>query len=90
MKDINKNSTHIFEYKIYTDVSLNGDDNSPQVNYSQMTITNHKDALVYKNTFVTNHAITQENIHAIARMGRNRWKIENEVFIENKRIQSGA
>ena len=54
--------------------------NSPQVNYSQMTITNHKGALVYKNTFVTNHAITQENIHAIARMGRNRWKIENEAF----------
>ena len=33
---------------------------------------------VYKNTFVTDHLITTENIEEIIQAGRARWKIENE------------
>jgi hypothetical protein len=80
VSEINGTKHCVFEYKMYTDVPLNGDENSPKVNYFEMSVTTHKGVTVYKNTFVTNHVITKSNIHAIARMGRNRWKIENEAF----------
>jgi hypothetical protein len=74
------NKKHNYFYKIYQKVPLNGDAKSPEVNYFEMKVTNDKGQEVYYNTFVTNHAITSQNIHQIAKMGRNRWKIENEAF----------
>lgn len=70
----------IYTYKIYRDVPLNGDKDAPFVHYFEMTVTNEKGKVIYINSFITNHDIRPENIHAIARTGRNRWKIENEAF----------
>ena len=71
---------HIFQYRIYNKIPLTGDVNSPEVNYFEMTVTDGKGKKIYYNTFVTNHLINKSNIHNIARMGRNRWRIENEAF----------
>ena len=35
-------------------------------------------AILYQNSFVTNHAITSTNVIQLAQIGRTRWKIENE------------
>ena len=35
-------------------------------------------ALLYKNAFVTDLELTSENIEEIVRVGRARWKVENE------------
>ena len=35
-------------------------------------------AQLYHNSFITNHSITDDNVAALARAGRGRWKIENE------------
>jgi hypothetical protein len=34
--------------------------------------------MLYQNSFVTNHPVTAANIIELARVGRARWKIENE------------
>lgn len=69
-----------FYYKLYNQVPLNAELNSPNVNYFEMKVVNKQGKEIYYNSFVTNHHITQKNIHIVARMGRNRWKIENEAF----------
>ena len=74
------NKSLTYHYKIYTKVPLNGDHNSPEVNYFEIKVINKTGKEVYNNSFVTNHDINFKNIHTIARMGRNRWKIENEAF----------
>lgn len=74
------NKSLTYHYKVYKKVPLNGDANSPDVNYFEIQVTNKAGKAVYYNTFVTNHDIGPNNIHKIARMGRNRWKIENEAF----------
>ena len=74
------NKSLTYNYKIYTKVPLNGEHNGPEMNYFEIKVTNKMGKEVYHNTFVTNHNITAKNIHSVARMGRNRWKIENEAF----------
>ena len=74
------NKEHIFLYRFYHDVPLSGDIKSPDVNYFEMIVTDKKGKQLYYNTFVTNRSLTAQNIHRIAKMGRNRWKIENEAF----------
>lgn len=70
----------IFTYKIFKNIPLNADINAPTVNYFEMVVTNENGKIIYQNSFATNHNITPQNIHSIARIGRNRWKIENEAF----------
>ena len=74
------NKSLTYNYKIYKSVPLSGDVSSPEVNYFEIKVTNKIGKEVYYNTFVTNHDVNSKNIHRIARMGRNRWKIENEAF----------
>ena len=70
----------IYTYKVYHKVPLNGDLKSPEVTYFEMEVVDGKGKRIYFNTFVTNHQVTAKNIHKIAGMGRNRWRIENEAF----------
>lgn len=80
-KQGNKSLTYNYKiYMIYIKVPLNGEHNAPEVNYFEIEVSNKIGKEVYHNTFVTNHNITAKNIHSVARMGRNRWKIENEAF----------
>ena len=73
--------THIHEYEIYQNVPLNADEKAPLVNYIKMYVAHSKTGKqIYFNTFVTNHMVDQNNVHEIACLGRNRWRIENEAF----------
>lgn len=72
--------SHIFNYKMIKNVPLKGTAESPMVNVFEMSVSHKNGKVLYKNSFVTNHEISSSTIHTIARMGRNRWKIENEAF----------
>lgn len=69
-----------YHYDIYRSVPLSGDIKAPDVTYFEMTVKNRKGEVIYRNTFVTNHAVTKETVHQIGCMGRRRWRIENEAF----------
>jgi len=44
----------------------------------KLSITNEEGAVIFRNSFVSNHTITRENVVAFIQAGRSRWKIENE------------
>jgi hypothetical protein len=50
-----------------------------EVNWCEVLITNTADgAVLYRNAFITNHAITETNVAEVVAAGRARWKTENE------------
>ena len=50
-----------------------------QVNWLELVISNEDTGqILYQTSFVTNHEITVANVTQLARVGRTRWKIENE------------
>ena len=60
-------------------VPLNGNDDAPFVNYLEYSlIVNGK--RTYHNAWVTDIPLDETNIAELVRIGRCRWKIENEVF----------
>jgi hypothetical protein len=71
--------TEIATYRYINDLPLRGGDHALMVNWCEITITNGKtDELLYYNTFVTNHHLTNETVVPITKAGRARWKSENE------------
>jgi hypothetical protein len=46
---------HVYAYQIYKNVPLTADINSPIVNYFEIEVSNSKNKIIYKNSFVTNH-----------------------------------
>ncbi len=37
-----------------------------------------KNKVIYKNSFITNHELSEQNIFKMMKSGRSRWKVENE------------
>lgn len=72
-----KGRIHVYEW--VNEVPLNGNKNSPLVNYFEYWM---KDAekTVYHNSWVTDFPIDDENVEELVRIGQCRWMIENEVF----------
>jgi len=68
-----------YAYEWVNGVDLTANPDSPKVNFCQLTIIRNG-KVTYKNGWVTNIEITEENIEEVARGGRARWKIENEGF----------
>jgi hypothetical protein len=67
------------EYEWVTDLPLNGNPNSPRVNFIQFRIVkNGKVTLEY--AWVTDLHPNSDNIVQLVRAARARWKIENEGF----------
>jgi len=73
-----KSRTHRFNWK--NKVPLHGKANAIDVNYVEYQQINKDGKVTYKNSWVTDIDITQENIIRMAKAGRCRWKIENECF----------
>ena len=75
----NGNTRETWNYRYCPNVPLRDGDNAMTVNWCEVTIIRDTDGKqLYKNAFVTNHAITTETIEPIVAAGRARWKIENE------------
>ena len=69
---------HTYAYRYANNVPLAEGQDALKVNWCEITVTDHKDQVIYRNGFVTNLKITDDNVAAMVVAGRARWKIENE------------
>ncbi|MBW2635667.1 MAG: hypothetical protein JRE14_16440 [Deltaproteobacteria bacterium] len=72
-----KGRRHFYEW--FNDIPLNGSKDADNVNYFEYTIFKG-DKVNYHNSWVTDIAISKDNIIQLVKGGRARWKIENEAF----------
>ena len=68
-----------FEYRIASQVPMTQSD-QVHVNFVEVWERNQAGQVIYHNAWVTDFAVTAENVATIAGIGRARWKIENEQF----------
>lgn len=68
------------EYRFINGVSIKDSDDALLVNCCEYTETDESGKILRKNSYITNHKITIENIRQIIKAGRCRWKIENEAI----------
>lgn len=68
----------IHNYRYVNQIPLRDGEDALLVNWCELTITRSDGTLIYKNSFATNHHITDINVEAIVSAGRTRWKVENE------------
>jgi hypothetical protein len=70
---------YIFQYKFMNSVPIRDGEDALLVNWFEVIHLDKKTGKrIYKNTFITNHRITKENVHKLAAAGRARWRLENE------------
>ena len=67
-----------YTYRFLNKVPSTKKENSIEVNWCEVTITNENGKKIYSNSFITNLIIDEKNIEKIVEAGRCRWKIENE------------
>ena len=67
------------EYEWVTDLPLNGQPDSPLINFIRFRIVK-AGKITYRNAWVTDLVPSTDNIAQLVRAGRARWKIENEAF----------
>jgi len=69
---------HTYTYRYANQVPLAEGADALKVNWCEVTVTNVQGEVLYRNAFITDFAITDDNVAAIVAAGRARWKIENE------------
>lgn len=71
-----------YKFCYINDIPLNDTKEAPNVNFIRCEAIEVKGNKVKKRTFswVTNHKITDDNVHQLMCGGRARWKVENETF----------
>jgi hypothetical protein len=72
-----KGRRHVYEW--IKGVPLNGNDDTPSVNWLSYEL-HDKDKRTYHNAWVTDLPLDEKNVEELVRIGRSRWKIENETF----------
>lgn len=65
-------------YRYSNGLPLKVSDDALLVNWCELTVTRPDGQVIYKNSWATNHFITDETVIEIVRAGRTRWKVENE------------
>lgn len=66
-------------YRYTSDLPLRDGEDALHVNWCEVTITQEETGQrLYRNSFITNFAVTPETVVEIVRSGRARWKTENE------------
>jgi hypothetical protein len=74
-----KGTVRIYTYRFTNEVPLRDSEDALLVNWAEVTVREEATGKeVYKNAFITNHLIHEENIEGLIEAGRARWKIENE------------
>jgi hypothetical protein len=69
----------LWRYRFAPQVPLRNGDDALLVNWFELVITDEKTgAILYQNSFVTNHPVTTAKVAELTQVGRARWKIENE------------
>jgi hypothetical protein len=70
----------IWRYRWANEVRLFNSDDSPNVNWVELTIEGQDGTAHYHIALISSHLITEANVEQVVRAGRTRWKIENEDF----------
>lgn len=69
----------VWTYRLANQLPLRADSAAFSVNWCELRITHAETGDdIYHNAWVTNHSISGANVAAVARVGRTRWKVENE------------
>lgn len=68
-----------FSYRFMSDLPLRNSEDALLVNWLELTVTEDDTGkIVYKNSWITDHPVSENTVADLARAGRARWKIENE------------
>lgn len=73
-----KGSRHVIRWQ--NDVPLKDGQDAMHVNFIEYQQFNDKGKMIFRNAWVTDILITEDNAVTLAQAGRCRWKIENECF----------
>lgn len=74
-----QNSRQVYQYRYVNGVPLRDSQPSMLVNWCELLLTRESDGKVlYTNTFITSHELTEQSVPLITAAGRCRWKTENE------------
>ncbi|MCL5999805.1 MAG: ISNCY family transposase [Chloroflexi bacterium] len=69
----------VWTHRWAAELPLRAGDDALRVNWLELTLTREETGeALYHNTWVTNHAVSAATVGALAKVGRTRWKIENE------------
>jgi hypothetical protein len=75
----NKSNKKItYTYRFLNKIPLTKKQNSIEVNWCDVVVTDENNKKIYSNSFITDLIIDEFNIQKIVEAGRCRWKIENE------------
>ena len=69
-----------YRYRWTHEVPLRDGSDALNVNWLEIEIVNPQGKVTYRNAFVTDLDVNEDNIADLAAAGRARWKIENETF----------
>ncbi|MEK7716740.1 MAG: ISNCY family transposase [Pseudomonadota bacterium] len=69
---------HTHTYRWARQVPLAEGEGALKVNWCELSVTDQEGTVLYRNAWITDWAITGQNVAALAASGRARWKIENE------------
>lgn len=67
-----------YTYRYLNGLPLKDGEDALLVNWCELTVSYPDGKVVYKNSFATNHFITDATVAEIVLAGRTRWKVENE------------
>lgn len=67
-----------YTYRYLNAVPLRNGNDALLVNWCELTVSRPDGKVTYKNSFATNHTITDDTVAEIVLAGRTRWKVENE------------
>jgi hypothetical protein len=76
-----KSKSNRWEHHLYrwaNGVPLTDSDDALKVNWCELTVTEAQGAVCYRNSFITDWALSAANVAGLVAAGRARWKIENE------------
>lgn len=65
-------------YRFASGLPLRDGDDALAVNWCELVTTDDKGKVLYRNAFVSNHAIDADNVVTMVQAARTRWKVENE------------
>lgn len=69
----------IWTYRWANDVPIRAGEDAMRVNWFELIITHEDDdSVLFHNSWLSNLTITRSNVSQLAKIGRARWKVENE------------
>jgi hypothetical protein len=75
----NGRHSEVVTYRYGTHLPIRQGEDALYVNWCELTITHEESGeQLYRNAWITDFALCEENVPQVASAGRSRWKIENE------------